>query len=147
MRLIGFLPAHPPAPGCRWAVAASVGALALGTIGCGSEAVEPVETAAPAVTTTAPGIHQSSLPLNSVSASAPGNALVVGSPLEVRSDEWLRWSPDVITEWSVDGWAERRSLLETPVSDSGLTVLLDWVLDTETRIAGLLPLDQAFALG
>ena len=95
---------------------------------------------------TALGIHQSSLPLNSVSTSAPGNALVVGSPLEVRSDEWLRWSPDVITEWSVDGWAERRSLLETPVSDSGLTVLLDWVLDTETRIAGLLPLDQAFAL-
>jgi hypothetical protein len=92
------------------------------------------------------GIHQSSLPLNSVSTSAPGNALVVGSPLEVRSDEWLRWSPDVITEWSVDGWAERRSLLETPVSDSGLTVLLDWVLDTETRIAGLLPREQAFAL-
>ena len=95
---------------------------------------------------TAFGIHQSSLPLNSVSTSAPGNALVVGAPLDERSDEWLRWSPDVITEWSVDGWAERRSLLERPVSDSGLTVLLDWVLDTETRIAGLLPLDQAFAL-
>ena len=95
---------------------------------------------------TAFGIHQSSLPLNSVSTSAPGNALVVGSPLDVRSDEWLRWSPDVITEWSVDGWAERRSSLETPVSDSGLTVLLDWVLATETQIAGLLPLDQAFAL-
>ena len=96
---------------------------------------------------TALGIHQSSLPLNSVSTSAPGNALVVGTPLDVRSDEWLRWSPDVITEWSVDGWAERRSLLETPVSDSGLKVLLDWVLATETQIAGLLPLDQAFTLG
>ena len=95
---------------------------------------------------TAFGIHQSSLPLNSVSTSAPGNSLVVGSPLEVRSDERLRWSPDVITKWSVDGWAERRSLLETPVSDSGLAVLLDWVLATETQIAGLLPSDQAFAL-
>ncbi|MGA1705340.1 MAG: DUF7657 domain-containing protein, partial [Ilumatobacteraceae bacterium] len=62
------------------------------------------------------------------------------------SDEWLRWSPDVITEWSVPNAAERRSLLETPVSDSGFGNLLDWLLDTETQIAGLLPLDQAFAL-
>ncbi|MGA1010656.1 MAG: DUF7657 domain-containing protein, partial [Ilumatobacteraceae bacterium] len=95
---------------------------------------------------TALGIHQSSLPLNSVSTSAPGNALVLGDPLDVRSDEWLRWSPDVITEWSVPDAAERRSLLETPVSDSGFGNLLDWLLDTETQIAGLLPLDQAFAL-
>jgi len=95
---------------------------------------------------TALGIHQSSLPLNSVSTSAPGNALVLGAALDVRSDEWLRWSPDVITEWSVPDAAERRSLLETPVSDSGLGALLDWLLDTETQIAGLLPLDQAFAL-
>ena len=95
---------------------------------------------------TALGIHQSSLPLNSVSTSAPGNALVLGTPLDVRSDEWLRWSPDVITEWSVPDAAERRSLLETPVSDSDLSALLDWLLDTETQIASLLPLDQAFAL-
>ncbi|MGA1185407.1 MAG: DUF7657 domain-containing protein, partial [Ilumatobacteraceae bacterium] len=95
---------------------------------------------------TALGIHQSSLPLNSVSTSAPGNALVLGAALDVRSDEWLRWSPDVITEWSVPDAAERRSLLETPVSDSGFGALLDWLLDTETQIAGLLPLDQAFAL-
>ncbi len=95
---------------------------------------------------TALGIHQSSLPLNSVSTSAPGNALVLGAALDVRSDEWLRWSPDVITEWSVPDAAERRSLLETPVSDSGFGALLDWLLDAETQIAGLLPLDQAFAL-
>ncbi|MGA1552350.1 MAG: DUF7657 domain-containing protein, partial [Ilumatobacteraceae bacterium] len=95
---------------------------------------------------TALGIHQSSLPLNSVSTSAPGNALVLGAALDVRSDEWLRWSPDVITEWSVPDAAERRSLLETPVSNSGFSPLLDWLLDTETQIAGLLPLDQAFAL-
>ena len=37
------------------------------------------------------GLHQSSLPLNSMSTAAPGNALMLGSPLEVRSDEWLRW--------------------------------------------------------
>ena len=54
MRLVGFLPAHPAAPRRRWAVVASAGALTLGIIGCGTEAVEPVETAAPAVTTTAP---------------------------------------------------------------------------------------------
>ena len=95
---------------------------------------------------TALGIHQSSLPLNSVSTSAPGNALVLGAPLDVRSDEWLRWSPDVITGWSVPDAAERRSLLETPVAGSGLGALLDWLLDAETQIAGLLPLDQAFAL-
>ncbi len=95
---------------------------------------------------TALGIHQSSLPLNSVSTSSPGNALVLGAPQDVRSDEWLRWSPDVITEWSVPDAAERRSLLETPVSDSGFGALLDWLLDTETQITGLLPLDQAFAL-
>ncbi|MDA0203625.1 MAG: hypothetical protein O2870_09660, partial [Actinobacteria bacterium] len=50
------------------------------------------------------------------------------------------------TEWSVPDAAERRSLLETPVSNSGFSPLLDWLLDTETQIAGLLPLDQAFAL-
>ena len=91
------------------------------------------------------GIHQSSLPLNSVSTSTPGNSMVLGSPLSVRSDEWLRWSPDVITEWTVPDAAERRSLLEVPVEESRLSPVLDWMLDTETRVAGLMPLDQAFA--
>ena len=91
------------------------------------------------------GIHQSSLPLNSVSTSTPGNSMVLGSPLSVRSDEWLRWSPDAITEWTVPDATERRSLLEVPVEESRLSPVLDWVLDTETRVAGLMPLDQAFA--
>jgi len=92
------------------------------------------------------GLHQSSLPLNSMSTAAPGNALVLGSPLEVRSDEWLRWSPDVITRWTVPDAEERRSILEVPISDSVLGDVLDWVLNTDERVAGLLPLDQAFAL-
>jgi len=92
------------------------------------------------------GLHQSSLPLNSMSTSAPGNPLVIGSPLEIRSDEWLRWSPDVITRWTVPDAAERRSILEAPIANSSLSHVLDWVLNTEERVAGLLPLDQAFAL-
>jgi len=92
------------------------------------------------------GLHQSSLPLNSMSTAAPGNALVLGSPLEVRSDEWLRWSPDVITRWTVPDAEDRRSILEVPISDSVLGGGLDWVLNTDERVAGLLPLDQAFAL-
>lgn len=92
------------------------------------------------------GLHQSSLPLNSMSTAAPGNALVLGSPLEVRSDEWLRWSPGVITRWTVPDAEDRRSILEVPISDSVLGGGLDWVLNTDERVAGLLPLDQAFAL-
>ncbi|MGB1724127.1 MAG: DUF7657 domain-containing protein, partial [Ilumatobacteraceae bacterium] len=92
------------------------------------------------------GLHQSSLPLNSMSTAAPGNALVLGSPLEVRSDEWLRWSPDVITRWTVPDAEDRRSILGVPISDSVLGGGLDWVLNTDERVAGLLPLDQAFAL-